>query len=632
MLARTCTKTVSVLSVLVLALLVAFPAQGNASTRKAKKEASKKRSLIVGLGRQSGTPEIRARATAICIRFDRKMRKKCAAEGAADPAYQVQLATAHALYLTRQNKAADRILTALFQNPRVPYKGMLERVFDLPAKQKKVAQKKLLSLLANTTMKLRDDRVREMGADSGDFSRSVLVSAALGKKEPLRSDFIAWVPRLRTDLDMPALERLYTKGNEELKTMVLDLYEKLPANTQLPKFILKQKRGRKTSLALSEKLGFLLAKHRAATALDHLLPVLKAAKTDEEQIKIILALSDVVTKRQISTLNAYTDKGTNRPLVRWAAWAILMRAGDGKALGKVDRWVQSDKPFKREMGTRALAKKDGTKAIPRLVQLLSDGQGPVRIAAAQVLGEIGDASALDPLLESVNTQQDKAERRIIASALFKICPNARLTELSYLLQDQDKEIRSIALSAFVHAKDAQLIPVLSSLKHHPDQTIRRLAMEAIILADPNEGISAFSQGLPSFDGSVLVSWTKKHGAKMSAYVKKALTSPRAELRSYAVDSLQYLPKSDRVDVALTWVKKTTNPSVRVQLMEILVQNNAGRAVSVLEEFAVSKDLTTRSAAIRLLAKIRKSTDLVTRGLEDPEISVQLEALAGLLGN
>jgi len=152
------------------------------------------------------------------------------------------------------------------------------------------------------------------------------------------------------------------------------------------------------------------------------------------------------------------------------------------------------------------------------------------------------------------------------------------------------------------------------------------------LADPNEGISAFSQGLPSFDGSVLVSWTKKHGAKMSAYVKKALTSPRAELRSYAVDSLQYLPKSDRVDVALTWVKKTTNPSVRVQLMEILVQNNAGRAVSVLEEFAVSKDLTTRSAAIRLLAKIRKSTDLVTRGLEDPEISVQLEALAGLLGN
>ena len=157
-------------------------------------------------------------------------------------------------------------------------------------------------------------------------------------------------------------------------------------------------------------------------------------------------------------------------------------------------------------------------------------------------------------------------------------------------------------------------------------------MEAIILADDKEGIAAFAQGLPSFDGTVLISWTKKHGAKMAPYVKKALTSPRAELRGYGVDALGYLPASDRVEVARAWVQKTTTPSVRVQLMEILADSNANQALAVLEEFAKSKNTETRAAAIRLLAQVRKSADLVVQALTDNELSVQMEALAGILGN
>jgi HEAT repeat protein len=70
----------------------------------------------------------------------------------------------------------------------------------------------------------------------------------------------------------------------------------------------------------------------------------------------------------------------------------------------------------REMGTSKL--KEG---VRELIEVLAgDASGPVRRAAAEALGKIGDASAHGPLERALRSERDEAVRGAVAAALARL--------------------------------------------------------------------------------------------------------------------------------------------------------------------------------------------------------------------
>ena len=620
-------------SLLFLAFMVTVPTMSSARvSRQTRKEVNKRLPTMIDLGRHSGVPAVRARATELCIRYLRKRAAQCIKDGAADPATDVRIATARALYKAGKSKQAETVLRDLVRNPRIRYQGGVDKLFRLPKKAQKVARGHLLKLLKDPKLPTQAERIREIARSEDPFSRSIFVAAALGKADPPRSDFKALITSLNPTTDEKLLGTFFKQGDDAMKFMVLHIYDKVSANTALPDFLTKYRPRRNRASALRKTLGILLAKHRHPAALPHLLVSLKSAKENAEQVELLMAMASIANSSVHKPVMKYTNKNKYPPEVRVAAWAILMRAGHPRGLKRVDRWLRSDKPIKRTMAAAALGRSKKDAAIPELSGLLNDGVPGVRKWSAQALGELGKVDAMEPLLQALNTQSDQSERQVIADALFRVVPTNRLEEVSFVLMDTNPDVRATALASFSVQRDAALVPFLQSLLGNTDANVRSLALKAIMLTDPKEGMLAFNQAMYSMDGSVLPTWVAEHGESIAPYVRQGLTSTRPAFLGYAIDALAALPASARLEIIKERLDKMRSHEARVRLMELLTESSRTQAIPFLEKYVTHADPTTRATAARLLATTGRGIDLVITALNDKDILVQMTAAAALLSN
>ncbi len=129
------------------------------------------------------------------------------------------------------------------------------------------------------------------------------------------------------------------------------------------------------------------------------------------------------------------------------------------------------------------AKKD----ISALIDILRQADEIIVIVSAQIaLGDIGEA-ALEPLLESLNTQ-DKKARENISGAIGNIGKPAE-ERLIGLLEDENYSFRIEAIGALGKIGNERVINILIEiLKNNDEQKITRFsAMEALSLVD-NEAV------------------------------------------------------------------------------------------------------------------------------------------------
>ncbi len=620
------------IGLLAAVLLLLAPSAATAGVSKAAAKLARERlSQVVSLGRQSGLPVVRARAVELCIRFDKKARKDCAKEGAADPAPEVRVAVARSLYAVGRARDARPVLKGLFMDRKITFAGTLEKVFSLPEKAQKAARKDLLAFMADEKIENRQSRVSEIGTHPTPFARSVLVEGALGRKEPPRSELRANISSLDLRMDVPVVSELYKRGDSEIRNIILASLDRLPSNAALPAFVTEARVKERKAGPLTRRLGLLLAKHGKREAEPYLLAALKVEVEDEAKIELLNVLGGVATGASAGAVRPFTDKEKNKLPVRLAAWAVLMRARDAKALKRIDRWQRTDDGYRRAAATRALAYTGSEKAHDALHGYLADGLVEVRKAAAEALAELANPESAEPLLRALQAQSDPEERRLLAAAVFRVLPADRLGDVSYLLQDRDLEIQAAAIEAMASARDVRLAPFLRPLLMHKDSAVRLRVLEGLMLSDPKEGMLAFTRGLNWLEGYELVSWARDHGELMGPFVKKALTSSRDGVRYGAIDSLEQLPPPTRVDVAAGWVESTTSPAVRIRLLEILAAASPAKVLPLLEKAAAAEDHLTRAAAVRLLGRLGKSTDVVIKALDDQALEVQMEAVAGLLG-
>jgi HEAT repeat protein len=86
---------------------------------------------------------------------------------------------------------------------------------------------------------------------------------------------------------------------------------------------------------------------------------------------------------------------------RWSAAKILGEIGDNSAIDQLVISLNDDYSALREEAVKSLGKIGDKEAVEALIPLLHDKEDKVRIAAVKVLGEFSDVRALDPLVRYV---------------------------------------------------------------------------------------------------------------------------------------------------------------------------------------------------------------------------------------
>ncbi|WP_300998912.1 HEAT repeat domain-containing protein [Methanoculleus sp.] len=167
---------------------------------------------------------------------------------------------------------------------------------------------------------------------------------------------------------------------------------------------------------------------------------------------------------------------TRRDLRRVYAAAILGEIADPSAVDPLVRALHDEHDDLRCQASGAIAK-FGRRAVELLAKVLADPDPDVRIVAAGVLGDTGEASAVEPLIGALHDENDDV-RGAAAGALIRM-GDAAVGRLIDTTKDGDRNVRLYAAGALKYIGDPRAIDALRALALDEDKDVRSVAEDAI---------------------------------------------------------------------------------------------------------------------------------------------------------
>jgi len=148
--------------------------------------------------------------------------------------------------------------------------------------------------------------------------------------------------------------------------------------------------------------------------------------------------------------------------VRHAATTALRRVSAG-AVTPLIQALTGDDLSERIRAFGKLLDQGKTSVLP-LTGLLASEEPTVRTAAAELLGVLGDAAALDSLIGAL-ADADTRVRLSVAHALGRIRHTRSAVTLARLLEDQDNRVAATAVDGLETLGDLAVEPVFALLNH-----------------------------------------------------------------------------------------------------------------------------------------------------------------------
>jgi HEAT repeat protein len=205
------------------------------------------------------------------------------------------------------------------------------------------------------------------------------------------------------------------------------------------------------------------------------------------------------------------------------------------ACGSIDEHIRDlgseDLSVRETAAYRLLLK--GKVAAPALIAVIDTGSGNRAYIATQLLGKIGAARAVEPLIQQLTTARSTALREATAEALGKTGDDRAITPLrtaalsdsvaavrvaavqalatlryedtavyATALQDWHPDVRHRALLALVRLARSELGPYLTPLADDPDSQVRYLVVQLLGSAQRAEAIPLLIDALDDSTGAI----------------------------------------------------------------------------------------------------------------------------------
>jgi len=134
----------------------------------------------------------------------------------------------------------------------------------------------------------------------------------------------------------------------------------------------------------------------------------------------------------------------------------------------------------------ALAKMGEPAGTKRFISALESTKQEVRAKAAEYLGDINDASAIDPLRKRL-TDWDRNTKCAAITALGKLKDKQSIPAIRELLWDKEDDIKEKAAEALGCMGDTDLAPAIKELLKDKNGFVRFAAVEALIKLGQDSG-------------------------------------------------------------------------------------------------------------------------------------------------
>lgn len=165
--------------------------------------------------------------------------------------------------------------------------------------------------------------------------------------------------------------------------------------------------------------------------------------------------------------------------VRRAAAAALGALGDARAVEPLIEALQDEDALVREDAARALGMLGDPRAVEPLLAAASaaDQEQAVRAAAVAALGRTGDTRVIDPLMATLR-EGEPPLRTAAADALGEIGEPA-IPPLLDALRDSSPQMRRLAVKGLSRIQTPYVMESVASALHDADQGVRWSAAEAL---------------------------------------------------------------------------------------------------------------------------------------------------------
>ena len=225
--------------------------------------------------------------------------------------------------------------------------------------------------------------------------------------------------------------------------------------------------------------------------LGDLIDALKDSDADV-RLKAAEALGKLADNRAVDPLIEVLRNDEDRDVRLKAAWA-LGEIGDARTVDPLSyASVKDADGYVREEAYKVLQKntiggnKNDTRSADLIIEALKDDDQGVRYRAAEALGQIKNAMAVDPLIEILRNDEDRDVRLKAAWALGEIGDTRTVDPLSYAsVKDADGYVREEAYKVLQkntvggNKVDARSVdPIIGALEDG-DQGVRYRAAEAL---------------------------------------------------------------------------------------------------------------------------------------------------------
>ena len=304
-------------------------------------------------------------------------------------------------------------------------------------------------------------------------------------------------------------------------------------------------------------------------------------------------------KEREEIIKKVEERGKKHPLilalqdkdweVRMCAAEALGKIGDARAVEALLRTLEDGDDEVRRSAAEALGKIGSKRAIEPLIQTLKDRKGSVRGSAAEALGKMGEP-AVEPLIHAMDDEVQNV-RLGATEALGEIKDGRAVEPLIQALIDEDLDIQWSAAEALVKIRDKRAVEPLIHALEYEAESVRWCSVEVLGEIGDKRAVEPLIQALKDGKGDV----------------RKSATESLAKMGEPAVEPLISALKD-----------KDTN--VQKGSAEALGEIGDKRAVEPLIQASKVENDDVRKAAENALGMIQRSKEEVHAEQSDPDLA------------
>lgn len=330
----------------------------------------------------------------------------------------------------------------------------------------------------------------------------------------------------------------------------------------------------------------------------------------------------------VPLVNAMRDKDL---IVRYYASEALVAIG-GEAVPQLIDMLRSERSQERARVVRVLGR-IGQPTIMPLVAFIQDRRisSDTKIEAARLLGRLGDARAVDPLITLLADERYYV-RREVSRALGQIGEPA-LERLGTLAQSEVPATREAGVEALGAISSPRALNLIMDALSDQAPGVRGAAVRALGESGSEAAVPTLMSLLRDESGTLraqAASSLARLGKPSMSGLTTALKDPKPSVRVLAAQALGDIGRREAVP-ALVELIRTDLSGARGEAIEALAKIGDVSAVEPILAAMNGGSVTVRRKAIAALARLRdgRAVGALSLALTDRDVEVRQAAAAGL---